>query len=166
MRFRPLMTLLASFTLAASAMAADVGSVAPAVSVKTLSNFSADTIDIASLKGQVVYVDFWASWCGPCKRSFPELDALYAKYVGDGVEIVGINLDENTADAEGFLKKYPVTFPLGADPQGGSAEQFKVKGMPSGYLLDKKGVVRHVVVGFNDGEAAHLDKLIAQLVAE
>lgn len=166
MRFRALMTLLASFSLALPLAAAEVGSPVPAVSVKTLSNYSGDQIDLAALKGQVVYVDFWASWCGPCKRSFPELDKLYAKHVGNGFEIVGINLDENTADAEGFLKQYPVTFPLGADPQGSSAEKFKVKGMPSAYLVDKKGVVRHVVVGFSDGEAEHLDKLITQLVAE
>lgn len=166
MRFGLLITLLASLSLSAPLMAVEIGAPAPAISVKTLSNYSGAQIDLASLKGQVVYVDFWASWCGPCKKSFPELDKLYTKHVASSFEIVGINLDENTADADGFLKQHPVTFPLAADPKGVSAEQFKVKGMPSAYLLDKKGVVRHIVVGFSDGEAEHLDKLITQLVAE
>lgn len=166
MRFPLVMSLLAALVTAAPVMSADVGTASPAISITTLSNFEQPNIDLAKLKGQVVYVDFWASWCGPCQRSFPELDKLYAKHVGHGFEIIGVNVDEDVKDAQDFLKKYPVTFPIATDPKGASAEAFKVKGMPSGYLIDKQGVVRHVVVGFAEGEAEHLDKLITQLVAE
>ncbi len=149
-----------------SGFAIETGKAAPAVSLKTLKNHKQPSINLADYKGKVVYLDFWASWCGPCRESFPVLDELRAKYVDSGFEVVGINLDEKTSDADGFLKKFPVKFPLAADPEGKSAEMYKLKGMPSAYLIDKKGVVRHVVVGFDKDEKKKLEPLIAQLVKE
>ncbi|SMF45428.1 Peroxiredoxin [Alteromonadaceae bacterium Bs31] len=151
---------------AASAFAIESGKVAPALTLKTLKNHQQQQIKLEDYKGKVVYLDFWASWCGPCRDSFPVLDELRAKYVEAGFEVVGVNLDENTSDADGFLKKFPVKFPLAADPSGRSAEIYQLKGMPSAYVIDKKGVVRHIVVGFDKDEKKNLEPLIAQLVNE
>lgn len=160
------LAFLIGFTLSGVSGAVEVGSVIPGVSIQSLSNYGSEKIELSSLDGKVVYVDFWASWCGPCKKSFPELNKLYEQHHKNGFEIVAVNLDESVQDAQGFLKNYPVDFPVATDPNGVSAELFAIKGMPSGYLIDKKGVVRHIVVGFADGEAEHLDKLIGQLMAE
>lgn len=166
MRTGSLIALVFGSLLALGVTAAEVGTAAPSLSIKTLKNYPQAQINLADLKGKVVYVDFWASWCGPCQRSFPALNKLRTQYQAQGFEVVGINLDKNTQDADGFLKNYPVSFPLAADPKGVSAEKFAVKGMPSAYLIDKKGVVRHVVVGFNDDEAKTINTLIGQLLGE
>lgn len=146
--------------------ALEAGATAPQLMVKTLKNHPQAQISLNDYRGKVVYVDFWASWCGPCQESFPVLERLRARYQSEGFEVVGINLDENTSDADTFLKKFPVHFPLAADPEGRSAESFKIKGMPSAYLIDKKGVVRHVVVGFQEGEAQSIETMVARLLEE
>lgn len=166
MRMIKLVSFLLGVAVSANVLSIEVGGSVPSVSIKALSNIESKEIDLSSFEGKVVYIDFWASWCGPCKKSFPELDKLYIKHQDNGFELIAVNLDELVSDANNFLKNYPVSFPIGTDPDGISAEKFSIKGMPSGYLLDKKGVVRHIVVGFSDGEGAHLDQLISQLVAE
>lgn len=147
-----LVTLASSLLLSISMSvnAADVGSPAPVFTVDVIKNATAGKINLSDYKGKVVYVDFWASWCGPCKRSFPKLEELRAKYKDKGFEVIAINMDENVQDAIDFLEKFPVTFPIGSDPKGGIAEQFKIKGLPSAYIIDRQGVISHIVVGFDD----------------
>jgi thiol-disulfide isomerase/thioredoxin len=118
------------------------------------------------LKGKVVYVDFWASWCGPCRASFPVLDKLYGQHKDKGFVVVGINQDERSEEAQGFIARIPVSFPLISDPEHRLAEDFDVKGMPSAMLVDRKGIVRHVHRGFRAGDereiAAHIEKLLGE----
>ncbi len=124
------------------------------------------TVSLASLKGQVVYVDFWASWCVPCRLSMPALESLYKEHGGHGFVVVGVNKDVSTADAQRFLAKVPVTFPLVADAGDVAARGFDVKAMPSGYLVDRKGVVRKVHRGFTGETAAELRAEIDALMKE
>ncbi len=122
--------------------------------------------NLQQFKDKVLYVDFWASWCGPCAKSFPFLNNLDKKYQGQDLKIIGINLDENPIDAQDFLAKYPANFTVVADIGEQCAKTFAVKAMPSSYLVDKKGVIRHVQLGFRTDEAKALDTLLEQLLAE
>jgi thiol-disulfide isomerase/thioredoxin len=158
--------LLAAVALATSAaVAAEPGSAAPEVAMPRL-DAPAQTLSLASLKGRVVYVDFWASWCVPCRLSMPALDALYRRHGARGFSVVGVNKDQSPADAERFLKRVTVTFPLASDARDAAARAFDVKAMPSGYLVDRKGVVRNVHRGFTAETAVELEREIETLLGE
>ena len=152
-------------TLAGPVHAIEAGAPAPAIELAALRAGEA-AIAMQKLKGGVVYVDFWASWCVPCRLSFPALDALQGKYAGRGFTVVGVNKDVNGADAERFLKRYPVAFKLAADADDRAAKAFNVKAMPSGYLIDRRGVVRHVHRGFTAETATALENEVEALLKE
>jgi cytochrome c biogenesis protein CcmG, thiol:disulfide interchange protein DsbE len=116
--------------------------------------------------GRVVYVDFWASWCVPCRKSMPALEALYRKHGAAGFTVVGVNKDVSDEDARRFLARVPVTFTLVKDADDAIARSFKVKAMPSGYLVDRRGIVRRVHRGFTEDTAAELEKEIQSLLGE
>ena len=137
---------------------------APALSMAALEGGA--PVTMASLKGSVVYVDFWASWCVPCRLSMPALDELYKKNKSRGFAVVGVNKDATAGDARKFLAKVPVSFTLVQDGADAAAKSFDVKAMPSGYLVDRKGVVRHVHRGFTAETGAALEKEIDSLLKE
>lgn len=114
------------------------------------------TVTLDSLRGQVVYLDFWASWCGPCRESLPLYEQMRRELPDDGVRIVAINLDENLADAERFLERHPVSYTVLLDPAGASAGQWRIKAMPSSFLLDAEGNVIRSWAGF---QASHLEEI-------
>lgn len=118
------------------------------------------------LRGQVVYLDFWASWCVPCRLSFPALDQLHKKYRGRGFEVVAVNKDVVAADVGKFLARIPVGFTLVADPGDSIVRAYQVKSMPSGYVLDRKGRVRYVHEGFKSDSAAQIEAQIIDLLKE
>lgn len=109
----------------------------------------AEDFSIQKYQGQVVYIDFWASWCGPCKDSFPWLNQIHQKYKSKGLTIIGINLDKDKSKAEEFLKKNPALFPIIYNAEGNLAKQFHVKGMPYSVIIDKTGKVIHEHIGFH-----------------
>lgn len=146
-------SLAASLPCVASALGP--GSAIPAVAAPRLGD-PAQRVELASLRGDVVYVDFWASWCVPCRESMPQLDQLYRKYQARGFRVVGVNKDVTTEDALRFLKRVHVSFPLVADRGDAVAKAFDVQAMPSGYLVDRKGVVRYVHRGFTADTAVEL----------
>lgn len=149
-------------SLITSTQAAETGY--PEFKLPTLT--SGKMVDIKKLRGKVVYVDFWASWCGPCRKSMPQFKLLYSKLASKGFEIVAINLDENDADAKRFLNQVPVNYTVLRDASGKTPEQFGVKVMPTGYLLDRFGLIRYTHEGFRDGDAQKLEAQIKKLLAE
>lgn len=121
---------------------------------------------LASLKGQVVYLDFWASWCGPCRQSFPWMNTVLAKYQDQGFTVVSINLDSNQALADEFLQVTPAKFQVIYDPKGKTAKQFKLKGMPSSYLINRQGELVSAHVGFTEKKQQQYEQEILTLLAQ
>ncbi len=115
---------------------------------------------LAALKGKVVLVDFWASWCGPCRKSLPFLDQLQARYGAKGFQVVGVSLDQEVGNAQEFLDRTPVHFTLVSDTVGKSAEAYGVVAMPTSFLIDAEG---RIVARFEGGE--HLKEEEAAVVA-
>lgn len=111
-----------------------------------------DPLANPELKGKVVYLDFWASWCGPCKESFPWLNQMQAKYKDKGLVIIGINMDKDPAKTEAFLKDTPAQFQIVSNPEGDLAKKYGVKGMPYSVIIDKNGKVIHSHIGFHSGK--------------
>jgi peroxiredoxin len=155
--------LALGLTLPAAAL--EAGAPLPDLSAAQLGE-PARQVALKSFKGQVVYVDFWASWCVPCRLSMPALDSLYREHRGRGFTVIGVNKDVSAEDAARFLKRVPVTFPLVQDAADQAARAFDVKAMPSGYLVDRRGVVRKVHRGFTAETAAQLAKEIDELLKE
>ena len=158
--------LVLSLALCAAvpASAAGVGSEAPACGLRSFDGTQA--IDIRQLRGKIVYVDFWASWCASCVKSFPFLNALDREFRERGLHILGVNVDEQQADAVKFLEKRPATFALAADPAGSCPSAYGVTGMPSSYLIDRAGRIREIYVGFRTGESSAIRARVAELLAE
>jgi peroxiredoxin len=150
--------------LPAAAVAVQPGSNAPTLEGTQMGAQKA--VSLKGLQGQVVYVDFWASWCVPCRLSMPTLDSLYKKNASRGFAVIGVNKDTSPAEAEKFIKRLPVSFPLVADQKDAIAKSFDVKAMPSGYLIDRKGVVRKVHRGFTEDTAATLEREIEDLLKD
>jgi len=151
---------------AAAVQAADEDIVRPAPNCALSSLDVADHYDLQRFKGKVVYVDFWASWCGPCVQSFPYMNSLDKELKDKGLQVLGINLDENAEDAKIFVSNTPPEFLVAADNNGACAKEFGVKAMPSTYLVDRKGVIRDVHYGFRAGETKEFRVKVEQLLAE
>lgn len=141
--------------LARTAFAVGAGDIAPAF---TLRDARGDTISLAGLRGQAVYIDFWASWCGPCRRSFPWMNEMHQRYGGRGLVIVAVNVDRSRADAERFLQNIPAQFRVAYDSEGVTPRAYAVKDMPSSYLVD-------VEQGFRDERKSMLEQRIRALIA-
>jgi cytochrome c biogenesis protein CcmG/thiol:disulfide interchange protein DsbE len=151
--------LLAAYTPPALAIGA--GTVAPEIGLKDLSGRG---VRIASLKGKVVLVDFWASWCAPCREELPVLESFYKKYRARGFEIVGVNLDQSPKNVQRFLSGTPLSFRVVHDRGRTVAERYAPAKMPSSFLIDRKGVVRHVHAGFRAADRAALEQQISALL--
>ncbi|NVK38084.1 MAG: TlpA family protein disulfide reductase [Gammaproteobacteria bacterium] len=122
--------------------------------------------DLNQYKNKVVYLDFWASWCGPCRKSFPWINEIQEKYKDKGLVVIGVNLDTDLDQAKEFLKNVPANFRLFSDPDGKLAEKYKLIGMPSSFVLDGKGQVRHRHVGFKKSNIEDYEKSIVSLLKE
>jgi len=128
--------------------------------------WAASPFDISTFRGRVVYLDFWASWCGPCRQSFPWMQTMTNAYQGQGLAIVAVNLDRDRLDADKFLDQFKPTFDVRFDPKGKSAEFYKIKGMPVSLLIDRHGVTRFTHVGFRPVDAAAYEAQLRELLAE
>jgi peroxiredoxin len=144
-----------------------VGNPAPDFSVKAVSGGSG-TVSLKSLRGKVVLVDFWGTYCEPCKKSFPKLQDLNTKYSASGLKIIGISEDESEDKDKipSFADTYGAKFTLGWDADKTIAKHYKPETMPSSFIIDKKGVVRFAHVGYHDGEEAEVEKEIKELLGQ
>jgi cytochrome c biogenesis protein CcmG/thiol:disulfide interchange protein DsbE len=141
-----------------SAWSLEAGAAAPELNLPGLK----EAVTLAALKGKVVYVDFWASWCGPCKQSFPFMNELQAKYRAQGFEVLAINLDAKRDEADKFLAEVPAQFTVAFDAKGDSAKRFEIKGMPSSFLIGRDGKVAATHRGFKEQDRKELESRIAQ----
>jgi thiol-disulfide isomerase/thioredoxin len=146
--------------MACAVQAAEVGKPAPAFDLPSTSG----SLKLADLKGKWVYVDFWASWCGPCRQSFPWMNDMQAKF-GDKLKIVGINVDTKRADADKFLAQTPAKFALAFDDKGETPKAYKIKGMPSSALIAPDGTVVWIHSGFKEADAKELEEKLAKAVS-
>ncbi|CAA6818047.1 MAG: TlpA family protein disulfide reductase [uncultured Thiotrichaceae bacterium] len=126
----------------------------------------AKAIDLTPYKGKVVLVDFWASWCPPCRESFPWLNKTHSAKSGSDLVILGVNVDENKEDAEQFLKENKAHFKIIFDTKGQHATYYKLPGMPTTLIFDRDGKLVHQHAGFKTSEIneyeATIDKILAQ----
>jgi thiol-disulfide isomerase/thioredoxin len=155
--------MAAALLLAAPAARAIDGKPAPDLA---LPDSKGATVRLSAYKGQVVLVDFWASWCPPCKASFPALDALSQEYELKGVVVLAINVDEKRHDADTFLNAYPHTMTVLFDPKGQSPQAFGVRGMPSSFIIDRVGNIRFTHMGYTANVAEQYRQEIARLLSE
>ncbi len=133
-------------------------------------DFSGDSVNgkgkiaLQQWKGKVVLVDFWATWCQPCQKSFPKLEELRVKYSASGFEIVAVSEDDEQNGVKEFGASYGTKFPLLWDKDKSIANKWHPPAMPSSFLVDKKGVVRFVHLGYHDGEEKEIEAELKSLL--
>lgn len=115
-------------------------------------------VSLLEHRGRVVYIDFWASWCSPCRKSFPWMNDVLAKHENKGLSIVAINLDQNPDDAKAFLDDTRPNFVIAYDPSGSTAEDYRVMGMPSSYIIGRDGTLVWKHIGFRKKDKASIEK--------
>ena len=123
-------------------------------------------IDLDGYRGRVVYLDFWASWCTPCKQSFPWMQAMKDTYERQGLSVIAVNLDRHREDADRFLAKFRPNFDVRFDSEGQTADRFKVHGMPTSVVIDRHGVERFVHIGFRPVDLSAYENELRTLLAE
>lgn len=119
-------------------------------------------VRLSDYKGKVVYLDFWASWCAPCRESFPWMRKMQRRYRKQGLRVITINLDKDKKLVRDFLRKYRVNFPVAYDPNGRIATRYGVKAMPNSYLIDRQGRIVMVHLGFRQSDTGKLEARIKQ----
>jgi cytochrome c biogenesis protein CcmG/thiol:disulfide interchange protein DsbE len=160
---KPFVLLIATSLLAAIVSARAAG-IPNTILELPLAAESGRSTRLADLRGQVVLIDFWASWCVPCRASFPAMETLFQDLAPRGLAIVAINLDEQRKDAQAFLAARPHTFTILFDPNGQTAAALKLKGMPSSLILDRAGEVRFTHLGYTEKTIRQFrDELVALL---
>ncbi len=125
-----------------------------------------EAVSLSSLKGQVVLINFWATWCGPCRKEMPLLEQIQKKYASLGFTMLGVNVEEDTTMMDAFLKDVPVTFPILLDPANGVSKLYNVAAMPSTVIVDRKGNIRYLHQGYKPGDESTYQDMIRQLIRE
>lgn len=153
--------------MSSGAWSVGVDQEAPAFSLGGMANVKAgQKISLSDYKGKVIYLDFWASWCGPCRKSLPALNEIRSKYASRGFEVIAVNVDENPEDGLKFLREFPVAYPVAYDPKGTVPSVYELKGMPYAFLIDRKGIVHHVHEGYRDGDENKIESLVKALLGK
>jgi thiol-disulfide isomerase/thioredoxin len=129
-------------------------------------NARAENLDLSAYRGKVVYLDFWASWCAPCRESFPWLGNLVHEYGAQNLVVIAVNVDHDRRRAERFLGETPANFPIIYDPRGEIAAAYKVVGMPSAVLIDRAGKVRFQHDGFSAKRKENYEEHLHTLISE
>ena len=132
----------------------------------TLKSLTGENLKLSELRGQVVLVNFWASWCVPCRQEMPLLDDLYQRYQKLGFTILGVNVEQDTAPAQALLKEHPVHFPVLFDPQSIASKLYKLNAMPCTVLVDRNGNVRYLHQGYLPGYEQTYQQQVSELLRE
>ena len=155
--------LAAILTLALPAWAAAADVQAPAF---TLQSVDGKTVSLAQFKGDVVMINFWASWCGPCRQEMPLLDNIYKQYKDMGFTLIGVNVEPDSSSANAWLKKTPVSYPILYDPKSQVSQLYQVQAMPTTVIIDRKGIVRYVHNGYLPGDENQYMNSIRALIVQ
>ena len=139
-----------------------VGAPPRAASDFTITGADGKPLKMSAFQGEVVLLNFWASWCGPCRQEMPILDRIHQRYKPLGFTVVGVNVDEERGPAAHMLQETPVSFPIGFDPRGIVSTVYGVDSMPSTVIIDRRGMVRYTHRGYQPGFE---DQYIAQIKA-
>lgn len=161
--FFTILTFLAIAFAPLKAKAIDVGSTAPELSLQALDS---SQVALSKFRGKFIYLDFWASWCGPCKHSVPWMNTLVDRFGSRGLEIVAVNLDTEEKDVKKFLEGIKVNFLILRDPAGKTPESFEVASMPTSFLIDRSGKIVYVHPGFSESDEADIEKVIQEALAK
>jgi peroxiredoxin len=121
---------------------------------------------LSEYKGQVVMVNFWATWCGPCQQEMPLLEQMYKKYKPAGFTLIGVNVDKEAPPVKELLARKPVSFPVLLDPANQVSKAYHVDEMPSSVIIDRKGVIRYIHRGYKPGDENEYQDRIRQLIRE
>jgi peroxiredoxin len=160
---KSVLVLAAGVLCATAADAAELSGPAPGF---TLPNRSGAEVSLADLEGQVVMINFWATWCGPCRKEMPHLEALYERYGELGFTLLGINVEDNPRGAEKWLEETPVSFDILFDSSNKVSELYEVVAMPTTVIMDKTGNVRFVHHGYQPGYENEYQSEIRALLTE
>lgn len=123
-------------------------------------------VQLSDLKGQVVMLNFWASWCTPCREEMPLIEALHQKYQRLGFTVYGVNVDRNPKKAQPLLDEFNISFPIGFDKKGKVSGLYDVSAMPSTVMVDRKGQLRFLHLGYETGHEKNYEQHIRQLLRE
>jgi len=124
------------------------------------------SLSLESLRGRVVLLDFWASWCAPCAQSFPWLEGLHHRFREQGLTVLGVNVDKQRKKADAFLSLHATTFPVVFDPKGEVAAAYALPGMPTTCFIDRQGRLRRIHTGFRPEEVGAVEAFIEELLKE
>ena len=160
---RMIATLMLGACLISVAAAEEIQGKAPDF---TLKSRSGDNVKLSELRGKVILINFWASWCGPCRQEMPVLDQLYQRYRSLDFTILGVNVEENSDAAKSLLKDISVSFPILFDSANNVSKLYKVKGMPSTILVDRDGNMRYMYMGYQHGYEQEYQKQVRALIRE
>ncbi|MEM7608700.1 MAG: TlpA disulfide reductase family protein [Myxococcota bacterium] len=160
-RIAPLSALALTLLVSASAYALRQGARAPEIGLR---DTDGNMLRLADLRGKVVLVDFWASWCAPCREEIPFLNELQESF-GDDLVVVGVNIDRDESNMRQFMRRTPMEFRVVHDAAGGRvAERYEPPRMPSSYLIDQRGIVRHVFAGYRASDGDEIRSRVRRLV--
>lgn len=160
---RSITVLLAGALLGSLAVAGALSGPAPSFSLESRDG---ETVTLTDLEGNVVMINFWATWCGPCREEMPHLEALHQRYSSLGFTLLGVNVEDNRAGADKFLKQTPVSFPILFDPENELSELYDVVAMPSTVLVGRDGTLRFIHHGYKAGYENEYQAQIRALLRE
>ena len=157
-----LVTLIV-FIYALPTSALEIGQAAPDFTLKTIEG---KNLNLVEQRGEIIVLNFWASWCGPCRKEMPLLDSFYKKYNDLGVSVWGVNVEQENQAGRDFLTGLNITFPIFFDSSNKISADYQVEAMPTTVIVDRNGQVRYVFRGYRDGYEKKYAKAIKQLIRE
>lgn len=157
--------LLCSVSFAAVGTASAAAGAGPAPNF-TLKSLKGKNMKLSEMAGNVVLINFWASWCGPCREEMPLLNDLHKKYKPLGFTVLGVNVEEQADNARGFLNDFPVDFPVLLDSMNQVSKMYKVVAMPTTVVVDRDGNMRFLHKGYKSGDEQKYRKMVKKLVRE